>query len=58
VEGSGSVASDILQEARASGCGSVVLGRRGLTGLKEFIMGSVTAKVLQASTGLAVWIVQ
>jgi nucleotide-binding universal stress UspA family protein len=36
----------------------VVLGRRGLTGLKEFIMGSVTAKVLQASTGLAVWIVQ
>jgi nucleotide-binding universal stress UspA family protein len=58
VEGSGSAASDILQEARASGCGSVVLGRRGLTGLKEFIMGSVTAKVLQASTGLAVWIVQ
>lgn len=58
VEGSGSAASDILQEARASGCGSVVLGRRGLTGLKEFIMGSVTAKVLQASTGLAVWVVQ
>jgi len=58
VEGSGSAASDILQEARASRCGTVVLGRRGLTGLKEFIMGSVTAKVLQASAGLAVWIVQ
>jgi len=58
VEGSRSAATDILQEAKGSGCGTIVLGRRGLTGLKEFIMGSVTAKVLQASTGLAVWIVQ
>jgi nucleotide-binding universal stress UspA family protein len=58
VEGSRSAASDIIQEARASRCGTVILGRRGLTGIKEFIMGSVTAKVLQASTGLAVWIVQ
>ena len=58
VEGSRSAASDIIEEARASRFGTVVLGRRGLTGLKEFIMGSVTAKVLQASTGLAVWIVQ
>ena len=58
VEGSRSAASDIIEEARVSRFGTVVLGRRGLTGLKEFIMGSVTAKVLQASAGLAVWIVQ
>ena len=57
VEGSRSAASDILQEARSSRCGTIVLGRRGLTGLKELIMGSVTAKVLQASADLAVWIV-
>jgi nucleotide-binding universal stress UspA family protein len=57
VEGSRSAASDILQEARSRRYGTIVLGRRGLTGLKEFIMGSVTAKVLQASAGLAVWIV-
>ncbi len=57
VEGSRSAAIDILQEARSGRYGTIALGRRGLTGLKEFIMGSVTAKVLQASVGLAVWIV-
>jgi nucleotide-binding universal stress UspA family protein len=56
-EGSRSAASDIIQEAKSSRCGTIVLGRRGLTGLKEFIMGSVTAKVLQTSAGMAVWIV-
>ena len=57
VDGSRSAASDILEEARSKGYGTIVLGRRGLSGVKEFFMGSVTSKVLQDSAGLAVWIV-
>ena len=57
VDGSRSAASDILEEARGEGYGTIVMGRRGLSGLKEFLMGSVSAKVLQNSTGMAVWIV-
>ena len=57
VDGSRSAASDILDEARSDGHGTIVLGRRGLSGVKEFFMGSVTSKVLQNSAGLAVWIV-
>jgi nucleotide-binding universal stress UspA family protein len=58
VDGSRSAANDILEEARSNGYGTLILGRRGLTGVKEFFMGSVTAKVLQSSVGMAVWIVQ
>jgi nucleotide-binding universal stress UspA family protein len=57
VEGSRSAARDILDEARSHGYGTVVLGRRGLSGMKEFFMGSVSSKVLQDLAGLAAWIV-
>ncbi|MGW8207895.1 MAG: universal stress protein [Syntrophobacteria bacterium] len=33
------------------------MGRRGISGVQEFFMGSVSSKVLQNSTGMAVWIV-
>jgi nucleotide-binding universal stress UspA family protein len=56
--GTRSAANDILKEARKNDFGTIVMGRRGLTGLKDFIMGSVTTKVLQDSSGLAIWIVQ
>ena len=58
VDGSRSAASDILKEARGSGCGTIVLGRHGRSGLKEFFMGSITSKVLQDCSGMAVWVVQ
>jgi nucleotide-binding universal stress UspA family protein len=57
VDGSRSAASDILEEARNNGYGTIVIGRRGLSGMQEFFMGSVSSKVLQNSTGMAVWIV-
>ncbi len=57
VDGSRNAASDLLEEARSNGYGTIVLGRRGLSGVKEFLMGSVTSKVLQNSAGLAVWVV-
>jgi nucleotide-binding universal stress UspA family protein len=57
VDGSRSAASDILEEARNNEYGTIVMGRRGISGVQEFFMGSVSSKVLQSSTGMATWIV-
>jgi nucleotide-binding universal stress UspA family protein len=58
VNGSRSPSDDILKEARSKGYGTIVLGRRGLSGLKAFVFGSVTKKILHQSAGLSIWIVQ
>jgi nucleotide-binding universal stress UspA family protein len=58
VDGSRSAAVDIQKAAQRYDCGTVVLGRRGLTGVRELIMGSVTRKVLESFSGMAVWIVR
>jgi nucleotide-binding universal stress UspA family protein len=57
VNGSRSAAYDILKEANDNDYGTIVLGRRGVSVLKEFIMGSVTSKILHNSVGFAVWVV-
>ena len=51
------VARDILQEIKEGKYDTVVLGRRGLSGVKEFFSGSVTTKVLQGATGVTVIVV-
>lgn len=58
VDGSRSTANDILKEAQENDYGTIVLGRRGISAVKEFFMGSVTTRVLHHSAGFAVWIVQ
>jgi nucleotide-binding universal stress UspA family protein len=55
--GSYSRAADILATAREGKCGTVIMGRRGISAVRQFIMGRVTTKVLNAAEGLAVWIV-
>ncbi|MCK4469454.1 MAG: universal stress protein, partial [Desulfobacterales bacterium] len=40
------------------GFGTIVLGRRGVSKIKELFMGSVTRKILNSSSALTVWIVQ
>jgi nucleotide-binding universal stress UspA family protein len=50
-------AGGIVQAAREGGYGTVVLGRRGLTAIEEFIMGRVSRKVLHMGSQRAVWIV-
>ncbi len=57
VDGSRSPASDILDEAQNNGYGTIVMGRRGISGVKEFFMGSVSSKILQNCAGMAAWIV-
>jgi len=50
------VAKDIINEAE-KGYDIVVLGRRGLSGLKEFFLGSVSQKVLQGAKDITVVLV-
>jgi nucleotide-binding universal stress UspA family protein len=46
----------IAKTAENSGFGTIVVGRRGLTVIKEFLMGRVTLKVLHRAHKMAVWI--
>ncbi|MCP4667904.1 MAG: universal stress protein [Deltaproteobacteria bacterium] len=50
------IARDIIDTAR-SNYDVVVLGRRGLSGVKEFFLGSVSQKVLHAAQDLSVLLV-
>ena len=47
------VAKDIVDEANL-GYDIVVLGRRGLSGIQEFFLGSVSQKVLHATKNISV----
>jgi nucleotide-binding universal stress UspA family protein len=58
VDGSRSAANDIVKEAKKRQFGTIVLGRRGESGSKEFLMGSVASKVLEAADDMTVMIVQ
>ena len=50
------IARDILNEAH-SGYDTIVLGRRGLSGVKEFILGSISQKVLHSARDMSVIVV-
>ncbi|MBI9084412.1 MAG: universal stress protein [Desulfobacterales bacterium] len=49
-------AATLAKEAVARGYGTIVLGRRGLTMVEEFLMGRVSRKVLQLAKERSVWI--
>lgn len=50
-------AGDILREAEEGGYGTIVMGRRGLSKVRQFLMGRVANKVLHRAERFAVWIV-
>ena len=50
-------AEGIKAAMRDAGCGTIVVGKRGLSRVQEFAMGRVTRKVLQIADDRAVWIV-
>ena len=46
-DGEGNPAELILEKSREDDCDSVVIGSRGLSGIAEFFLGSVSSKVSQ-----------
>jgi nucleotide-binding universal stress UspA family protein len=50
-------ARELLQEVRQGGYGTIVLGRRGLSGAKGFLLGSVSTKLVFSARQMAVWVV-
>ncbi len=52
-----SVGDCILGIQKELGCGTVVLGRRGISRKEEFIFGSTSSKILHAAQDCAVWAV-
>lgn len=50
------IARDIINEAH-SGYDTIVLGRRGLSGIREFVLGSISQKVLHSARDMSVIVV-
>jgi nucleotide-binding universal stress UspA family protein len=57
VDGTRSAARDILEEAEESAIGTIVLGKKGHSNVKDYSMGSTTKKVLDRASDMAVCIV-
>ena len=55
--GVASRAKAIVEEGKNGGYGTIVVGRRGLSRVEEFFMGSVSSKVMQLAQEMAVWVV-
>jgi len=53
-----SIVKDILKESHKNKYDNIVMGRRGLSGIKEFFLGSVSQKVVQFAKDTAVTIVE
>ncbi len=57
ITGAGSRAAAVAQEAEKGGFGSIVVGRRGLSWVKDFLMGRVSNKLIHLAKNQAVWVV-
>ncbi|MEJ5348597.1 MAG: universal stress protein [Desulfosoma sp.] len=51
------IAFIIVERAKALSCSTIVVGRRGLSRVKEFFVGSVSKSVTGLARGMTVWIV-
>jgi nucleotide-binding universal stress UspA family protein len=51
------IAEDILKLAESKPYDAILMGRRGITGLQELIMGSVTSNLLISSHVTPIWVV-
>ncbi len=57
ITGVSSRSEAIVREAGQRGCGTIVVGRRGLSRVADFFMGRVSHKVVQMARGHAVMVV-
>jgi nucleotide-binding universal stress UspA family protein len=52
-----SIAECILKELESTECGTIVVGRQGLSRKEEFLFGSVSSKIVGHARNCAVWVV-
>ena len=57
VTGVPSRAKALIDEAKNTNCGSIIVGRRGISQVEDFNIGRVCQKVLHRAKDIAVWIV-
>jgi len=57
ITGARSRAAAVAQEAREGGYGTIVVGRRGLSRVRDFLMGRVSNKLIHLAKNQAVWVV-
>jgi nucleotide-binding universal stress UspA family protein len=57
IAGAFSRAGAIVEEAEAQGCGTIVVGRKGISSVQEFFMGRVSNKIIHIGRKWTVWIV-
>ena len=57
VTGVTSRAGSVIEEAQKGGYGTIVVGRRGLSRVRQFTAGRVSDKVVQMARETAVWVV-
>ncbi|NWF98658.1 MAG: universal stress protein [Nitrospirae bacterium] len=53
-----SVAECILETQKKLNCGTIVIGRRGISKKEEFIYGSTSNKLLHSAKDCSVWIIE
>jgi nucleotide-binding universal stress UspA family protein len=53
-----SMAECILAERDETDCGTIVVGRHGLSRSEEFIFGSISSKIVSHARNCAVWVVE
>ncbi|MGA9536270.1 MAG: universal stress protein [Desulfobacterales bacterium] len=57
VTGVSSRAGALIEEAKKSGCGSIIVGRTGISQVEDFNIGRVANKVVHGAQNQAVWII-
>jgi len=55
---SGDMAEIILAKAAPFECSTIVLGRRHLSRVKEFLLGSVSTDVIKLAHGSSIWVIE
>ena len=53
-----SISECILQTQKNLNCGTIVIGRRGISKKEEFIYGSTSNKLLHSAKDCSVWIIE
>ncbi|MBS1112350.1 MAG: hypothetical protein H6R42_215 [Nitrospirae bacterium] len=53
-----SLAECILDELKRLSCGTVVIGRRGISRKEEFMFGSTSSKILHTAKDCSVWVIE